>query len=468
MKRSIAILLVLAMSISLLLSCSETEPEAVPEMDFDSEKNQTYDDADFIYLVDNDSRVLGYVNDTLFSDLVYQRIDDVEKQLDVNITLENTSQGKIGIIQSETFAGVSHYAALMDNSNALSSGTRGGLLYDLCLLSSLNALDNEKWGTPENRKTLYWDGTVYGLFPAKYPLHMMNGIEGLMVVNEQMIKRLNQKDPREYIEEGVWTWDKFEELMPYYAHTDDMGKYVYALYMTIHWIFRTIQTTNGGHVTYKDGDEWQLGLRTQQQVDALSRGYDWAFGDYSPYVYIEPGNAWTNVLPKFLDGMSVIALLPSNDIYGKEDSIAYKMEDFGILTFPTGPEGSLSSPGTTITDCRFITAIPALFSEPEMAGAVINALYEPLEGFETFDDTLSYMRQYYFYDDRDVECYRRGYENVMYDYRNEGLNDVVININDSKTMVQWLEQFEPADEVNRQKFVVNIESSIDELYGDQK
>jgi len=469
MRKTISLFLILAFSMALFISCSQSEEtEFAPDYEMTAD-SQTFRGATFTYLMEDDGRVFGYVDNTLFSDLVLQRVKEVEQNLDVKIEFEYTSEDKINqYVQNEAFAVMASYSAVMAASNYLSPGVRAGLYYDLTAISGVNFLNTEKWGNIEYLKPMFWDGGLYGCFPAKYPLHMLNSLQGNVIVNEAFIKRLNQDDPREYVENGTWTWDKLEELMPVYAHTDDTGRYVYAYYSTIHWLFRSIQTTNGGNVVYKDENgEWQLSIHTQAQFEALDRGYSWAYGEFSPYVEIEPGNVWTNILKKFVEGESVLAVVMGDNIYGSEDSVAYLMEDFGVLTFPVGPNGSSSTPGITITSSEFISSIPALYAEPEMSAAVLDALYEPLPGYETDEETANYLRQYFFYDDRDVTNYMNAYKNVLYDYRDEGLTDVVINISNSRTMSEWLQKFEDADEENRKKYVVNIESTIDELFGER-
>jgi hypothetical protein len=100
-----------------------------------------------------------------------------------------------------------------------------------------------------------------------------------------------------------------------------------------------------------------------------------------------------------------------------------------------------------------------------MSAILLNAIYEPLPGYETEEDVISYFRRFYFFDDRDVENFVNMYNTVLYNYRCEYVTDVYININGSKTMSERLEQFAEADEQNRQKYIVNIESSIEEILG---
>jgi hypothetical protein len=171
------------------------------------------------------------------------------------------------------------------------------------------------------------------------------------------------------------------------------------------------------------------------------------------------------MLQNFLDGKPVLTLMNGTDLCCGENSIAFNMENFGIVPFPHGPNGSLKNTGSTITTTRFMTSIPSFSKEPVMSATILNAIYEPLPGYETEDDTIEYMRKQYFFDDRDVHNFVEMYKTILYNYRHEGITDVYINIRDNKTMQESLDSIADADEANRIKYVVNMESTAEEIFG---
>ena len=155
------------------------------------------------------------------------------------------------------------------------------------------------------------------------------------------------------------------------------------------------------------------------------------------------------------------------DLLGTQNSIAYQMDNFGVIPFPRGPLGNnTANPGSTITDTRFGTAIPLLCKDPAMSAIVLDAIYEPLPGYEEEQSVRDYLRRNFFFDDRDVANYISAFENIIYNYRPEGITDVYIGIKGNKSMREWLDQYAEADENNRQKYVINIETSIDSLLGE--
>jgi hypothetical protein len=198
----------------------------------------------------------------------------------------------------------------------------------------------------------------------------------------------------------------------------------------------------------------------------MQTAWNWTFGEYSSYVYIDLSNVWENMLEAFTEGKSVLTIMNGTDLLGSEYSIAYTMDNFGVVPFPHGPNGTPENTGSTITETRFSTSIPALAKDPAMSAIILNAIYDPLPGYEDEEDIISYFRRFYFFDDRDVTNFINMYKTVLYNYRCEYVTDVYININASKTMSERLAQFEAADEANRLKYIVNIESSIESIFGE--
>ena len=172
------------------------------------------------------------------------------------------------------------------------------------------------------------------------------------------------------------------------------------------------------------------------------------------------------MLQAFLDGKSVLTLMNGTDLCGTDNSIVFNMDNFGVVPFPHGPNGSVANTGSTITTTRFSTAIPSLCAkDPAMSAVLLNAIYEPLPGYENEEDIIDYLRKQYFFDDRDVYNFVDMYKTVLYNYRHEACTDVYINMNSSRTMREALDAYADADEQNRVKYVVNMETTAEEIFG---
>jgi hypothetical protein len=454
------------------MSCcsQQSEQEVIP--DYSGDLGDTdFMGEDFLFMHNNaehstGEEYFGYIIDTEFADLALQRIKETEDKYNVKIT-EQKAADLTNRVQTGSISGVVPMDVVQTNSSSLAGLLRSGYLTDLTYYQEyLDFTDHAKWGGIEDLKPLFWDNALYGVIPAAWPIHKYRSVDGAVVVNENIIRTLNQTDPRELVEKDEWTWSTLESLMPIYAHTNDAGVEVKALYTTVHWLFRTMHTTNGEPVILKENGDYLLSLHSPITFEAMQTAWNWTFGEYSSYVYIDLSNVWENMLEAFTEGKSVLTIMNGTDLLGSEYSIAYTMDNFGVVPFPHGPNGTPENTGSTITETRFSTSIPALAKDPAMSAIILNAIYDPLPGYEDEEDIISYFRRFYFFDDRDVTNFINMYKTVLYNYRCEYVTDVYININASKTMSERLAQFEAADEANRLKYIVNIESSIESIFGE--
>ena len=356
----------------------------------------------------------GFVVETEFADLAMKRINEVEKRYNIKVTANTSGQSVSDLVTTNSVAGLVPYDALQAHSSSQTGLARSGYLYDFTLLSDIiDYTDQEKWGIKEELKPMCWDHGLYGVVPAAWPILKYLTMDGVMVVNENYISNLNQTDPRELVERDEWTWRTFEELMPIYNHINDAGDEVVALYTSYHWLFRTMHTTNGVPVIVKDeSGDYQLRLHySPDTFEAMQTAWNWTFGEYSSYVNVNTGD-WKVLLQNFIEGRSVVTIMNGTDLCGSENSIAFNMDNFGVVPFPHGPNGTKANTGSTIPETRFVITIPALCKEPAMSATVLNAIYEPLPGYENEEDIIEYLRKQYFFDDRDVYNFVEMYKTV--------------------------------------------------------
>ena len=88
----------------------------------------------------------------------------------------------------------------------------------------------------------------------------------------------------------------------------------------------------------------------------------------------------------------------------------------GILSWPHGPD---VEPGYTfgvIENIYSAVAIPITSPEPTYTAFLLNALYEPLEGYENRQTVQEYMTHNYFFDERDAKVFFDMYDNCIYNY----------------------------------------------------
>lgn len=161
-KRIISVFISVIMIISVLVSCSGNSIDLLTFMD-SAEGALTLEGMEWTigkvqdYFMDDDS-VLGYVDNTGFSDAARARIDSVEKTYDIKykeVYVERVND----IVQREAINGSSSFDAVQDESFFLVDGIHAGLYADFTELSEfLDYKDESKWGSSSLLESLCWVG----------------------------------------------------------------------------------------------------------------------------------------------------------------------------------------------------------------------------------------------------------------------------------------------------------------------
>jgi hypothetical protein len=73
----------------------------------------------------------------------------------------------------------------------------------------------------------------------------------------------------------------------------------------------------------------------------------------------------------------------------------------------------------------FVICFPSFSSDPEAAATAINAIYDPLPGFETPEKTMEYMTRNMFYDPRDSEVFYTMLSNTEYNYFKDSARTII-------------------------------------------
>ena len=118
----------------------------------------------------------------------------------------------------------------------------------------------------------------------------------------------------------------------------------------------------------------------------------------------------------FVDEKSVMCVAPTGYLYGQDARISLNVENFGILTWPLGPDADPGLVYGIMENNNYCIAFSSLSKNSEDCAIIINALYEPLPGFETPDDIKSYMEHNFFFDERDCDNFLKMYYNQEYNY----------------------------------------------------
>ena len=369
------------------------------------------------YFFEGDNSTLGYINDTDFGDLAVQRLQDVENKY--NVTIEFDYVGRAGDAAYKTVAsGEQKYDFVSEETYYLVGYIASGIFEDLALLDNINVFNEEKWGNKQMLMSALWDGGVYGVLPAAHPFRVTNSQSNLLCINENLIINLLATDPRDYFENGEWNWETFNKVLRDYTHTNNSGETVYALVSGFGGFSRELAMCNGNEfITFDSNGAFEMGYFTPSAIEAYYQAFEWFYGDTKGCV--------SNQGELFLSENAVMTNTGTSGLLATTSSIAYTMDNFGIVPIPYGPNGNPKDYKISYISAYFMHAIPINARNVEESALILDAIYEPFEGFETKNQILDYLERNYFSDRRDAELYLSvSEENHTYYHSHHGLSSM--------------------------------------------
>lgn len=299
---------------------------------------------------------------------------------------------------------------------------------------------------------MYWPETVY------------KQVDHFFFVNENIIKRLGSTDPREFVENGEWTRAKFVELLTEeYTHQNSGGTTVYALSaQPAHFFSIAIKTSGIDYVIQNEDGSYRNAFKEPDVIDKLTWIYDTYYNNVD--VNITTGSDTFDAIAKFVNEEAVLCL--THLYYGLRD-IQYSVESFGILLFPLSDD--LNGTGW-IGQFEFYNGIsfPTNITEADAVSAVVNAIFEPLEGYETEEDRFAYYDRYIFHDSRDTRVVFEAIENCRYlPYNDNGylIPDAMRDSGGNKSISQILDENESKLEALIEEVYIPLEETCDILWG---
>ncbi|MBQ4627891.1 MAG: hypothetical protein IJB44_02305, partial [Clostridia bacterium] len=390
--KKIAKILLLAMLISVFASaCGSAEPE-VFDMDFVKEAGKIdLEGIEIVYEIGLTDAALAYDNclgyelDTQFGDLAVQRLKDVQENLNCVVKTNYVNNG----VSCRNFVACSASGTFMcdvisGTSDMWADVARIGMVIGMSELEDYIDFRNEaKWGYRNMLEVVYYEDDLYGLVPLLWP-EVSVSYGSPLVVNEHLISSLGVTDPRDYLENGEWTWEKFREVLELYYVKEGSEVKHYALTCSDSVFGGMFILSNGSHYAEKaENGEYIPGFFTARAMKAMDEGIDIFHGTLGETI-----DKKTDAVEAILGGTTVMSAVHSHQIIGLDSRIAKEMEDFGILSWPTGPD---VEPGYSFGSHNNIArcfAFSRVSKHPDVAATIINAIYEPFEGYETLDSII--------------------------------------------------------------------------------
>ena len=409
-KRRLALLLSVLLIFTVFVSCSEVA-EVIPEYEANLSKDNTDLAGQTIvmgvvndYFFENDS-TLSYINNTELGDLAIQRISDVEKTYNCKLETKYVAVGAATLFDYAV-AGTFVFDFLSDESYDIVKFITSGVYVDLTGLDNIDVFNTTKWGNRYMTMSTMYNGAIYGVLPAQHPMRLSNSTENIIAVNEDYVTMIAANDPRDYFENGEWNWAAFEDCLETFAHKSvTTNEFIYSFSGLLGRFSRELGTSNGSPLfTYNGDGTYTFGYFSQNAIDAYNKAYEWFFGALSDNILEEVGN--DPILTNFTEGHAVMSLIDAYMVLSKSNSIAYQMENFGLVPVPYGP-GASGPEGYSASyrAADFTLVIPVTAKDPETSALIIDAIYEPFPGYETREQIIDYLERNYFKDVRDARFF---------------------------------------------------------------
>lgn len=463
MSRLIKIISFLLTTVIVLSACQTVATETVPEYETDY-RSKDLGGINIKWLKWADDYPLGYLEGTALSDVAMERKSNVEKDLNCKIELVSSNGADTGgLISGSVMSGVLFSDVFLGGTFGLVTHMRGG--YFLGLSSYIDASDTEKWGTPNMLQSLLWNNDLYGVVPYAWPELLYTSFGYPIAVCEELIKQYGRTDPREYVENGTWTWDRFETALQEYT-VQENGRTIYGFATHKPYYSMMMFLSNG--VTLSDFEDGKVvcGAYTDRGFTALSRAREIYYETCADCIH--PDDPWGGVGIDMIVNKDVFLVpLPTNEIFRGTDSVLYRASDVGILPFPLGPNATPNTYKSYHESLDFATVIPANEKEPEAVVAIISAMYEPFDEFKTKDDIINYMSNNVFFDERDANIIAMMLRNTEYGFFLEGARSVIESSLESGTPLSThLESYKSRYDEIVEKYMVHHYSAKISVYGE--
>lgn len=417
MKKSFRSTALLLASITVLTLFLSACGQSVELMDFLPEDSDDSDLFGYEFTIADrssveDTTLISYKENTVLYDALVARIAEVEEEYNCGIEFDILNYDfptAMARMMSDSF----DYEAIVSNHGDMQDLARGNFLVPASdYLEFVDLLNYEKYGTPSIQECNSYKGDIYMLSPQSW-LYMQPSALDLMIFNMNLVSKYGKGDPGEHIENGTWTWDALEDVISDY-YVNEGENVVYSIATRPFDLVKLLCIGNGVSFTYRDEDgNLCSDFGQPNMMEAL---------DFYARVCRENGEKfalnllvdsdWDEVRDEFISETSMCCITAAWMLY---EEIAYKVENYSVMPFPTGPSGEYGK-WPSIVEGMAGFSVYSGNDDPEIAFRLLDAICEPLDGYETEADRLAYLQTEVFYDDFDASVALNTHKNGTYSY----------------------------------------------------
>lgn len=416
MKKLTILILLFAMTV-LVCSCGGSPVELLSFIDDNAETVVDCEGKTFNFAVPNtsewywDSEMEGVP--TLVMDKLMARYKEAKEKFNMEFVVEQIDHSNM----VNLFASGDGIPELIYASSCYAYD-----VYKMGVLAALDDIDtidlnDSKWGDHDYIQFGKYDGKQFGFIPWNW--QFVPQYCGAVIFNGEMINEYGGTNPYEMQENGLWTWDNWENELRKYAGVDNNDTQIWGALLATRFAARAAILSNGGNIVeLNDDGSYEYKLDAPESIAALEylarltaenlvNDDDLVKdGDMTPFTE-------DNRAPYFVGESWYGAILG-------EGLASSTLTYYGYMPFPTGPNGD---PEKDVGSYMYMNGLLLYVTsmadiEVEPIGSVLNYIFEPLEDTSA-EAWKEYLDMTIFSETDHEKClenYVFAIDNMQYDY----------------------------------------------------
>lgn len=456
MKRILSAVIVILLVFALCSCGGQPESEAVPEYQLDAE-TENFAGMEISFFGDTDL-FFRYEAHSPAYDALVKRIREVESRYNCKITY-NSSSSADSLVTASFAAGEPLSDALFLDAKPFRTLAAGGYLLDLNSYSDIiDVNDSFRWGSKNVLEICCCNGHLYGVTPAAW-VDKMSPYYFLVVTNDDIVMKNGYSDPHEYYENKTWNRTLFEEMV---RNCADLDAGIYGIDTSAEFIGRMAVYSDGIGLTDTSSATPRSTWHSASVLDNLQWAADFVAAN-KQYI-TQKGESYD----LFIEGKSAMAM-PAIHHFCRKIIFTTAMSSYSVMPFPCSDAAEPGTCGGFFSTGLDTISMPVLTTTETETATVINAMWAPMEGYETEDALDSYYISNIFFKSADLEIYKNCVSNSRYNYWVEKVftpleNIISLVVSGQSTPSQAVEQYiDAADEVIANVVVPN-ETGLSEYF----
>ena len=359
-------------------------------------------------LVIDENNPFGYKENTSLADAALARIASIEKELNCEIEL-SLIEVTLQVLSAQLFADSVKQEVLYSPSHALMHKTaEAGYLEKVNDYGDyIDYTNTEKYGAVNIQEMNAFNGDLYAVSPITWMYKQPRALE-IIVINEDLRSQYNAPNPKEYIENGVWTWESLEDFISKSSYQDS-SKTIYSMATRGFDLAKLLAYGNGFRLAYETADGYGTDFGADNFMEAAEFYYELR-AKYQNNFAPDIGD-WVDVNESFMDLQNSVSCITAASILYND--IVYKVQNYSVVPFPSGPRGEYGKWPSAIEATESFSVFTT-GDHPSENFTIIDKLCEPLEGFETEEDRFQYLSTNVVYTVEDAEYAMNIYKNGIY------------------------------------------------------